>query len=79
MTGETPSQALLPTGTLTLLFSDIEGSTKLELALGTDRYAEERERHRELVRLALRRHGSIEVGTEGDSVLHARGLSADGR
>jgi predicted ATPase/class 3 adenylate cyclase len=57
----------LPTGTLTLLFTDIEGSTRLELAVGTERYAELRERHRTLLREAWADHGGVEVGTEGDS------------
>ncbi len=57
----------LPTGTLTLLFTDIEGSTKLELAVGTDRYGDLRERHRDLLRTAWLDAGGIEVGTEGDS------------
>jgi len=64
---EGPSDATLPTGTLTLLFTDIEGSTRLELALGTSRYGELRERHRSLLRQAWSRHGGVEVGTEGDS------------
>jgi class 3 adenylate cyclase len=34
-----------PTGTLTFLFTDIEGSTKLGVALGTDRYHEVLEAH----------------------------------
>jgi predicted ATPase/class 3 adenylate cyclase len=61
-----PDQTL-PTGTLTLLFTDIEGSTRLELALGTSRYGDLRERHRVLLRQAWSRHGGVEVGTEGDS------------
>ena len=60
-------RAPLPTGTLTLLFTDIEGSTRLELAVGTGRYAALRERHRELLRGAWAAHGGVEVGTEGDS------------
>jgi predicted ATPase/class 3 adenylate cyclase len=53
--------------TLTFLFTDIEGSTRLEQSLGTARYATIRERHRELLRGAFRPlHGS-EQGTEGDS------------
>jgi predicted ATPase/class 3 adenylate cyclase len=57
----------LPTGTLTLLFSDIEGSTRLELAVGTGRYAELRERHHELLRAAWAANGGTEIATEGDS------------
>ncbi len=54
-------------GTLTFLFSDIEGSTRLEQDLGSPAYAAVRERHRELLRAAFAAHGGIEQGTEGDS------------
>ncbi|HEX2222160.1 MAG TPA: adenylate/guanylate cyclase domain-containing protein [Candidatus Limnocylindria bacterium] len=56
----------LPTGTLTFFFSDIEGSTRLLQALGTD-YPGVLERHREIVRDAFGRWGAVEVGTDGDS------------
>lgn len=58
---------VLPTGTLTLLFTDIEGSTRLEVQVGTTRYAELRERHRVLLRTAFASSGGIEIETEGDS------------
>jgi predicted ATPase/class 3 adenylate cyclase len=54
-------------GTRTFLFSDIEGSTRLEQEIGTARYAEVRERHRELLRTAFTMNGGMEQGTEGDS------------
>src|SRR5436309_15767554 len=68
-TGATPtSVAEAPlTGTVTFLFTDIEGSTRLEQALGTGRYGEIRERHRELLRSAFAAHDGREQGTEGDS------------
>jgi predicted ATPase/class 3 adenylate cyclase len=56
-----------PTGTVTCLFSDIEGSTRLEIELGTGPYRDVRERHRELLRAAFAAHGGYEQGTEGDS------------
>jgi predicted ATPase/class 3 adenylate cyclase len=56
-----------PTGLVTCLFSDIEGSTRIELALGTGPYREVRERHRELLRAAFLEHAGYEVSTEGDS------------
>ena len=55
------------TRTVTFLFTDIEGSTRLELELGTARYAAVRERHRELLRAAFAAHGGEERSTEGDS------------
>jgi predicted ATPase/class 3 adenylate cyclase len=54
-------------GTRTFLFSDIEGSTRLEQEIGTARYAEVRERHRALLRKAFKLNGGTEQGTEGDS------------
>jgi predicted ATPase/class 3 adenylate cyclase len=57
----------LPTGTVTFLFSDIEGSTKLLHALGSDRYAAVLAEHRRVMREAFNARGGIEVGTEGDS------------
>ncbi len=54
-------------GTFAFLFSDIEGSTRLEQQVGTARYGELRERHRSLLREAFGVHGGIEQGTEGDS------------
>ncbi|MGH2655756.1 MAG: ATP-binding protein [Actinomycetota bacterium] len=56
----------LPTGTVTFLFSDIEGSTRLLQRLG-DRYPDILERHHRLLRDAFDRHGGLVVGTEGDS------------
>jgi predicted ATPase/class 3 adenylate cyclase len=55
------------TRTVTFLFTDIEGSTRLELELGTARYAAVRERHRELLRAAFAARGGEERSTEGDS------------
>ena len=54
-------------GTSTFLFTDIEGSTRLELAIGTTRYSKIRERHRTILRDAFGASGGIEQGTEGDS------------
>ncbi len=52
---------------MTFLFTDIEGSTRLEEAVGTERYGALRERHRALLRAAFEAHGGLEQGTEGDS------------
>ena len=56
----------LPSGTLTFLFTDIEGSTRLLRDLG-DAYADQLADHRRLLREAFARHNGFEVGTEGDS------------
>ena len=56
-----------PTGTVTLLFTDIEGSTRLVERLGTNRYGEALDLHRRLLRTAFERHGGYEVDCEGDA------------
>ncbi|NJD29745.1 MAG: adenylate/guanylate cyclase domain-containing protein [Chloroflexi bacterium] len=53
--------------TLAFLFSDIEGSTKLQEQLGTAAYAKVLDRHSALLRSAFEAHGGQEQGTEGDS------------
>jgi predicted ATPase/class 3 adenylate cyclase len=58
--------AELPTGTVTLLFTDVEGSTRLLHQLG-DRYANVLAEHRRLLRAAFARHGGVEVDTQGDA------------
>ena len=58
----------LPTGTITMLFSDVEGSTKLLAALG-DQYGEVLSTQRTLLRGAFSQHHGTEIGTEGDSFL----------
>jgi class 3 adenylate cyclase len=57
--------AELPRGTVTLLFTDIEGSTRLLHNTG-DAYADLLEAHRRLLRAAFERHGGVEVSTAGD-------------
>lgn len=56
-----------PVGTVTLLFTDIDGSTRLLERLGTERYAVVLDLHRRVLREAFARHGGYEVGTEGDA------------
>jgi predicted ATPase/class 3 adenylate cyclase len=58
--------AELPTGTLTMLFSDIEGSTMLVRRLA-ERYGEALSAQRTLLRAAFRSFGGQELSTEGDS------------
>jgi predicted ATPase/class 3 adenylate cyclase len=57
----------MPTGTLTFLFSDIEGSTRLVESLGTSAYRGLLEKHQGLLRSAFAATGGIERSTEGDS------------
>ena len=60
----------LPTGTVTLLVTDLEGSTQLLQRLG-DRYAHLLAAYRALVRTIVAEHGGQEVATQGDSFLLA--------
>jgi predicted ATPase len=57
----------LPSGTVTFLFTDIEGSTKLLHELGPDGYAQALVEHRRIVREAFGAHGGVEVDTQGDA------------
>jgi predicted ATPase len=57
----------LPRGTVTFLFTDIEGSTRLLDGLGAKSYAHELAAHRRILREAFLRHGGVEVDTQGDA------------
>jgi predicted ATPase/class 3 adenylate cyclase len=57
----------LPSGTVTFLFTDVEGSTKLLHELGPEGYADALAEHRRVVREAFRAHGGVEVDTQGDA------------
>jgi predicted ATPase len=57
----------LPSGTVTFLFTDIEGSTRLLHELGPEPYAAALAEHRQLVRAAFTLHGGVEVDTQGDA------------
>jgi predicted ATPase len=57
----------LPTGTVTFLFTDVEGSTGLLHELGPERYAKALAEHRRLLREAFARHKGVEVDTQGDA------------
>ena len=56
-----------PHGTVTLLFSDIEGSTRLLHDLGPERYAGTLGLHRRLLRDVFARRCGYEVDEEGDA------------
>ena len=61
-----PKQVELPSGTVTMLFTDIEGSTRLVRELG-DRYRVVLADHHQVLREAWRTHAGQEIGTDGDS------------
>ena len=64
-------RADLPTGTVTFLFTDIEGSTRLLHALGPDAYADALAEHRRALRGAVSAHGGVEIDTQGDALFVA--------
>jgi predicted ATPase/class 3 adenylate cyclase len=65
----TPARPL-PTGTVTFLFTDIEGSTRLLQRLG-DGYRQIQDRHTDILRRAIATAGGYEVRTEGDAFFAA--------
>jgi len=62
---------LLPTGTVTFLFTDIEGSTRLLHELGADGYAAALDEHRRVLRAAFAANGGVECDTQGDAFFFA--------
>ena len=60
----------LPGGTVTFVFSDIEGSTALLKELG-DRYGEVLATHRRLMRESFTARGGVEIDTQGDAFFFA--------
>jgi predicted ATPase len=61
----------LPSGTVTFLFTDVEGSTRLLHELGSQGYADALLEHRRLLRDTFTRHGGVEVDTQGDALFVA--------
>ena len=66
-----PVRRDLPSGTVTLLFTDVERSTKLLHELGAEAYADALDEHRRRLRAAFARHGGVEVDTQGDAFFYA--------
>jgi predicted ATPase/class 3 adenylate cyclase len=66
----------LPTGTVTLLFTDIEGSTRLLQQVG-DRYDGILTECRKLLRAAFHRWNGFEVDTQGDAFFVAFARATD--
>jgi class 3 adenylate cyclase len=60
-----------PSGTVTFLLTDIEGSTRLLSELGTERYARALQHHCRILRDAFEQHGGYEVDYEGDAFVVA--------
>jgi class 3 adenylate cyclase len=70
------TRAELPRGTVTFLFTDIEGSTDLARALGPD-YGRVRSEHRRILREAFECHSGHEIDTAGDGFFVAFERAAD--
>ena len=66
-----------PSGTVTLVFTDIEGSTRLLDDLGQDGYRDALADHREVIREAFGRYGGYEVDNQGDSFFYAFTTATD--
>ena len=60
----------LPAGTVTLLSTDIEGSTRLIEGLGETVYVQALAVHRRVLGAAFSEHGRVEVDTQGDAFLY---------
>jgi len=65
-----------PAGTITLLFTDIEGSTRLLQQLG-DRYTELLSECRNLLRTAFKKYSGYEVDTQGDAIFTVFARASD--
>ena len=61
-----------------MLFTDVEGSTRLLDELGPDRYASVLMAHRERLRSVARARGGVEMGTEGDAFFFVFQSAGDG-
>ncbi|MGH2756763.1 MAG: ATP-binding protein [Actinomycetota bacterium] len=61
----------LPSGTVTFLFTDIEGSTKLLHELGPRGFDSALIEHRRVLREVFQHHGGVEVDTQGDAFFYA--------
>jgi class 3 adenylate cyclase len=66
----------LPSGTVTFVFSDVEGSTALLKRLG-ERYADVIAEHRRIVRGSFGAHDGVEIDTQGDSFFYAFARARD--
>jgi class 3 adenylate cyclase len=66
----------LPTGTVTFLFTDVDGSTRLLKLLGS-RYGEVMAEHRRILRESFREHGGHEIDTQGDALFVAFSRAKD--
>jgi class 3 adenylate cyclase len=71
------SGAVAPNGTVTVLFTDIEGSTQLTEQLGDREWMEVLHEHTQIVRAELERHSGFEVKSQGDGFMLAFSSARD--
>jgi predicted ATPase len=67
----------LPAGTVTFVFTDIEGSTRLLQELGEAAYADALAQHRAIIRDAFTARGGVEADTQGDAFFYAFARAPD--
>jgi class 3 adenylate cyclase len=60
-----------PDGTVTIMFSDIEGSTAMADRLGDKRFMDVLREHNTIIRNKIKAHGGFEVKSEGDGFMVA--------
>src|SRR3954468_2043617 len=63
-------QRRLPSATVTFLFTDVEGSTRLLQELGAEAYADVLAEHRRVLRTVFAAEGGVEVDTQGDAFFY---------
>jgi class 3 adenylate cyclase len=73
-----PLKVVAPDGTVTILFSDIEGSTAMTERLGDQRWLELLREHNAIVRKRVADHEGFEVKSEGDGFMLAFGSARRG-
>src|SRR3954463_16280357 len=69
--GDHQAMRPLPSATVTFVFTDVEGSTRLLHELGAERYAEALGEHRRVLRASFAAEGGVEVDTQGDAFFYA--------
>ena len=67
----------LPTGTVTFVFTDVEGSTRLLDQLGVEAYGALLAEHHRVCREAWAAHGGVEIDTAGDAFFVAFSRPSD--
>jgi predicted ATPase len=60
----------IPSATVTFVFTDVEGSTRLLQELGAEAYAEALAEHRRVLRKTFAAEGGVEVDTQGDAFFY---------